>query len=99
MSPNLETIIGFEWDAGNESKSVHKHSIERQEAEQVFASRPLVLLDDAAHSQTELRYHAFGKSNAGRLLHVSYTIRGNRIRVISARPMNRRERRFFESQN
>src|SRR5437016_3043001 len=99
MPPSLETIVGFQWDAGNDTKSVEKHSVERHEVEQVFANRPLLLLDDVAHSQKELRYHAFGKTHAGRLLQISFTIRGNCIRVISARSMNRRERKVYESQN
>jgi hypothetical protein len=97
--PDLENITGFEWDAGNEAKSAQKYSVERSEAEEVFLNQPLVLLDDAAHSRDEPRYRAFGKTKAGRWLQVSYTIRGNLIRVISARPMNRRERKVFESKS
>jgi len=99
MPPDLKEIVGFDWDAGNETKSVVKHDVAVEEAEQIFSNQPLLLLDDAAHSQKELRSHAFGKTNAGRLLRVTFTILRNLIRVISTRTMNRRERKFYESKS
>ena len=99
MPLDLEKVIGFQWDAGNETKSVDRHSVSRREAEEAFADQRLRLVEDAAHSKSELRYHAFGETKEGRLLQVSFTIRGNLIRVISARSMNRRERKMYESQN
>lgn len=99
MPPDLKEIVGFDWDAGNETKSVVKHDVAVEEAEQIFSNQPLLLLDDAAHSQKELRSHAFGITNAGRLLRVTFTIRRNLIRVISTRTMNRRERKFYESKS
>jgi uncharacterized DUF497 family protein len=99
VPPDLKKIIGFEWDAGNETKSVIKHDVAVEESEQIFANQPLLLLDDLAHSEKELRYHAFGKTNSERLLRVTFTIRDNLVRVISARPMNRRERKMYESQS
>ena len=97
MPPDLKDIVGFEWDAGNETKSAIKHDVAVEEAEQVFSNQPLLLLDDPAHSQKELRYHAFGKTNADRLLRVTFTIRRELVRVISVRAMNRREGKFYES--
>ena len=99
MPPDLKEVVGFIWDAGNEAKSAVKHDVAVEEAEQVFSNQPLLLLDDTAHSQKELRYHAFGRTNADRLLRATFTIRQNRIRVISVRAMNRRERKFYESQS
>ena len=62
----------------------------------MFFSYPLLLVEDRKHSQTEPRYHALGKSTEGRLLHVSFTVRGGtRIRVISARPMHWKERTIY----
>lgn len=91
-------IVGFEWDAGNERKSVDKHGVSGGEAEQVFFNEPLFILADDKHSSDELRLHALGRTDAERLLHVTFTLRqdGTRIRVISARDMSRRERIFYE---
>jgi uncharacterized DUF497 family protein len=94
---NFDRIAGFDWDAGNERKSVNKHDVSRAETEQAFVNRPLLLMDDGGHSDTELRYHAYGQTNNGRLLQVSFTLRANNtlIRVISARPMSARERKRY----
>ena len=56
------------------------------------------MLTDLKHSQTEARYHALGKTNSGRLLHITFTLRteGKLIRVISARDMHRKERNVYE---
>jgi uncharacterized DUF497 family protein len=91
-------VTGFDWDAGNERKSVEKHAVSRFEAEQVFFNQPLVVLADQKHSQDELRYHALGKSEKARLLHITFTLRSNNalIRVISARDMHRKERNIYE---
>lgn len=86
----------FQWDQGNARKSVKKHDVSQGEAEQVFFNQPLLLLEDRAHSQTEPRFHALGKTESGRRLHITFTIRGQYIRVISARPMHRKERKFYE---
>ena len=55
----------------------------------------LVVLGDVAHSSREARYFAFGRTDGGRLLTVVFTVRGQLLRVISARPMSRRERRGY----
>jgi uncharacterized DUF497 family protein len=91
---NLERVIGFDWDAGNERKSVDKHDVSQSEAEQLFFNEPLLMVDDVRHSQTEPRLHALGRSDTGRLLHVTFTLRreATLIRVISARDMSRKER-------
>jgi uncharacterized DUF497 family protein len=90
---------GFDWDAGNSAKNFDKHHVLRSEAEEVFQNRPLLLLDDRTHSQTEVRAKAFGKTNSGRLLTVSFTLREKLIRVISARSMHRKERTRYGKEN
>ena len=94
---NLSAIVGFEWDAGNERKN-EKHGVSTAEAEQIFFSAPLLLLDDAAHSQDEARFHALGQTDEGRQLHISFTLRqtGALIRVISARDMHKKERSIYD---
>lgn len=93
-------IIGFEWDAGNERKN-EKHGVTMVETEQVFFNAPLLLLEDAAHSQNELRIHALGRTDAARALHITFTLRksGQLIRVISARDMHRKERAIYDQAN
>jgi len=90
-------LTGFEWDAGNARKN-EKHGVSMAEAEQVFFNHPLLVLEDPAHSAREPRFHALGKTDEQRLLHVTFTLRedGERIRIISARSMHRKERRFYE---
>ena len=94
---DLSAIIGFEWDAGNQRKN-DKHAVSMAEAEQVFFNAPLLLLDDVAHSQAEIRFHALGQTDDGRWMHITFTLRrsGELIRVISARDMHRKERGVYD---
>lgn len=94
MTIDFAAIVGFDWDRGNERKSVEKHAVSQAEAEEAFFNRPLLAMPDAAHSRTEPRFHLLGTTNAGRCLHVTFTLRGDGtlIRVISARDMSRKER-------
>lgn len=91
-------IRGFDWDDGNSRKSTEKHGVIQSEAEQIFFNQPLLLLDDSAHSHEEARYHALGRTDDDRQLHVTFTLRakGTLIWVISARDMNRKERTVYE---
>jgi hypothetical protein len=90
-------VTGFDWDEGNARKSADKHWVSQGEAEQIFFNEPLLLLPDRKHSDKEQRFHALGKTEDGRLLHVTFTLRdsGKLIRVISARNMHRKERVFY----
>ncbi len=94
---DLSKISGFDWNDGNSLKNA-KHSVSMAESEQVFFNAPLLLLTDVKHSQQELRFHALGKTDADRLLHITFTLRdqGKNIRVISARDMHRKERTIYE---
>ena len=87
---------GFQWDEGNSEKNWTRHRVTRTECEQVFFHRPLLVAEDEGHSQRESRYYALGRTDTGRRLFVVFTIRSNLVRVISARDMNRRERRVYE---
>ncbi|HSG39355.1 MAG TPA: BrnT family toxin [Thermoanaerobaculia bacterium] len=86
----------FEWDAGNAEKNWERHRVSQTECEQVFFNRPLVVHEDDLHSGEEIRHFALGHSDIGRLLFVVFTLRGERVRVISARDMTRRERKEYE---
>ena len=91
-------IEGFDWDEGNSRKSVDKHGVGQTEAEQVFLNEPLLVVEDWQHGGQEIRFHALGRTDARRLLHVTFTLRraSSLIRVISARPMHRKERAVYE---
>ena len=91
-------ITGFEWDEGNSRKNEEKHGVSQSEAEQIFFNEPLLVVGDGKHSQQEARYHALGKTDDARLLHVTFTLRGSgtQIRIISARDMHRKERAIYE---
>lgn len=98
---DLAKISGFNWDAGNVRKNEDKHDVSTAEAEQVFFNTPLILLEDMAHSTQEVRIHSLGKTDEGRALHITFTIRkaGTLIRVISARDMHRKERAIYDQAN
>jgi uncharacterized protein len=97
---DLSKITGFNWDDGNTRKN-EKHGVSMAEAEQIFFNSPLLLLEDAAHSQQEPRIHALGKTDDGRALHITLTLRQSAllIRVISARDMHRKERAIYDQAN
>ncbi len=90
-------IEGFDWDDGNARKSDEKHTVSQAEAEQAFFNEPLLVLKDRAHSQDEPRWHALGRTDDGRRLHISFTLRGDGtlLRVISARDQSRNERTAY----
>lgn len=90
----------FDWDDGNSRKSLEKHGVNQQEAEQVFVDPRVLVLVDEKHSADEPRFHAFGKTMTGRLLQVTFTLRQNEtlIRVISSRNMSRKEKVRYEQE-
>jgi len=90
----LHDISGFEWDDGNSDKNYKKHKVSDKEAEEVFNSQPFIVLRTAY--LTEERFQLFGKSGS-RFLTIVYTIRSNRVRVISAREMSKKEREFYDN--
>jgi len=96
MENEFANFVGFQWDRGNIDKNPIKHNVENWECEQIFFNRPLLILDDPKHSISEKRLAAFGRTDAGRLLVVVFTRKGDLLRVISARDMNKKERRFYE---
>ena len=91
---DLGRLTGFQWDRGNDRKSVDKHGVSWAEAEQVFFNEPLLIAADPRHGGGGERFHALGHTDDGRVLHVTFTPRdnGRLIRVISARTASRKER-------
>ena len=93
----LTECAGFDWDEGNLVKNWERRRVSASECEQIFFNRPLVTAADPRHSAQEARFYALGHSDAGRRLFVVFTVRERRIRVISARDMNRKEREVYET--
>ena len=95
---DLDQITGFDCDDGNRRKNADKHDVSQAEAESIFFNDPLIVVEDAKHSEAERRFNALGKTTQNRWLHVTFTLRQNAtmIRVISARDMHRKERRVYE---
>jgi uncharacterized DUF497 family protein len=95
---DFDSVVGFEWDAGNERKSEVKHGVTQVEAEEIFFNQPLLVSADDKHSDEERRYMALGKTNQARALTLIFTLRrdGAPIRVISARDQHRKERQLYE---
>ena len=94
----LRRIKGFQWDQGNSGKNEGKHGVTDRESEEIFFNKPLVIARSIKGSP-EVRYAALGKTYGSRLLAVVFTIRTNKIRVISARPMSRSERELYEEES
>lgn len=98
--PSVELVvrglIGFEWDAANWRKSELKHGVAAAEAQEALLNRP-VCEADARHSDSDQRYIALGVTNGGRPLFVAFTNRKNRVCIISARPMSRKERAIHDA--
>ena len=93
---DLKKITGFEWDQGNIDKSYQKHGITPNEAEEAFVDKDILLLEDIKHSQKELRFEAIGRIIKGDILFLAFTARGDKIRIISVRKANKKERRRYE---
>ena len=88
-------LAGFDWDRGNAEKSWARHAVTRNEAEEVFFHEPVLLAEDDKHSTQEPRYLVLGRTAADRRLAVIFTVRRDLVRVISARPMSRKERTLY----
>ena len=95
MNELLQQCTGFNWDEGNSQKNWILHKVSRSECEQIFFNEPLVIADDEKHSQSEKRWYLLGQTDSGRMLFIVFTLRGELIRVISARDMHKKERSIF----
>lgn len=86
----------FEWDKGNSGKN-KKHGVSDEESEEIFSDSNKAKYPDPKHSNTEPRYVLTGQTRNRRQLFIIYTIRKNRIRIISARDLNKKkERHLYE---
>lgn len=96
---DLSKIEGFDWDKGNIDKNLKKHNVVSEESEEVFSNSSYIS-EDIEHSKLEKRFQVLGRTNKERLLFISFTVRKVdqklKIRVISARDMNRKEEVMYE---
>ena len=89
-------MLTFEWDANKARANLAKHQVSFREATTVFGDPVSLTIPDPAHSQAESRFIILGQSHLGRILVVAHTERGDNVRIISARPASRRERKNYE---
>jgi uncharacterized DUF497 family protein len=97
ISDLLLKCTGFEWDRHNSEKIKARHNVTPVECEQVFFNIPVVSGDDEKHSEKENRFYVLGQTDSGRLLFLVFTVRRDKVRIISARDMNRKERRAYQT--
>lgn len=90
-------LSGFDWDEGNREKNWIKHKVDYKESEEIFFNKPLFIDEDVRHSSKEKRFEALGQTNRGRELFVAFTVRDNKIRIISARDQDSKERKKYEN--
>ena len=86
----------FVWDPGKAAANLTKHHIDFREGATVFDDLLSTAFPDADHSISERRFLIVGASARGRVLVVAYTEQAEIVRIISARPATRRERRFYK---
>lgn len=91
-----DNLVEFEWDKGNIDKSYKKHCITANQTEEIFLDENLRVLPDVKHSQKEERLIAIGKNLTKKLLFIIFTRRDKKVRIISARAANMKERRHYE---
>jgi uncharacterized DUF497 family protein len=94
----LNKPIEFEWDKGNSGKNWTRHQVIDQECEEAFFDNGKKMLRDVLHSGKEERYMLLGKTKQQRLLFIVFTIRGVKVRVISARDINKKENKLYHGQ-
>jgi uncharacterized DUF497 family protein len=89
--------VNFEWEEAKAAANLRKHKVSFEEASTVFEDNLSLTGRDPDHSLGERRFVTFGVSAKNRVLVVSHTERNDKIRIISARPATRTERKIYES--
>ena len=90
--------LEFEWGAGNREKNFLKHGVANIECEEVFFDSHKRILKEifcVGGIQHEKRYIMMGRTKEKRALYIVFTLRRGKVRVISARDLNRKERRLL----
>lgn len=94
----LKEPYEFLWDKGNSNKNFIKHRVTNTECEEVFLDNNKVIFEDTNHSTKEKRFILLGQTKKHRLLFVVFTIRKSKLRIISARDFNKKERMLYEKE-
>lgn len=91
-------MVEFEWDSAKASTNLRKHRVSFGEASTVFHDPLAITIFDPEHSRQEDRYITIGPSATSRLLMVAHTDREGRVRIITSRELNRKERKAYEDE-
>ena len=91
--------MNFEWDPLKAVRNARKHGVSFHEAATVFGDPLAVTFQDPDHSVEEQRFITIGTSNAGNLLIIAHTDRGQSIRIINARKTTQAEQKQYEQEN
>jgi uncharacterized DUF497 family protein len=86
----------FQWDKGNKNKNWLKHKVTNKECEEAFFDKNKKIIKDEIHSGREKRFIILGKTKEKTLLFIVFTLRGKKLRIISARKINKKEVRLYE---
>ena len=92
----IKEPLEFQWDKGNIGKNQKKHGVGENEAEEPFFDKKRKTFRDRVHSGKEERFRVIGKTKAGKLLFIAFTVRSKKVRIISARDVNRKEVSLYE---
>ncbi|MBU0535258.1 MAG: BrnT family toxin [Patescibacteria group bacterium] len=91
----LSSPIEFQWDKGNIDKNLKGHDVANEEIEEVFFGHRIKVVKDMFHSGKEERYLLIGKTLFDRVLFIVFTLRNNKVRVISASDLNKKEEGLY----
>jgi uncharacterized protein len=94
----VSMLLRFEWDEQKAAENLRKHGVSFRESRAAFTDENHVELFDESHSEDEGRFSVVGFSEKARLVRVTYTARGNNVRIITARPATKKERKYYENQ-
>ena len=87
----------FEWDDGNSTKSLRKHGVPDVDVESLFDLKQGVPLGRQVSPKVdEERLCVVGPAASGAFISVVFTLRSGRVRPISSRPANKKERRLYD---
>lgn len=87
--------LEFGWDLGNRGKNWALHQVTDEESEEAFFDPRKRTLKDVVHSKDEERYILLGKTKKNRSLYIVFTVRRAKVRIISVRDINKKERILY----
>ncbi len=95
VNVEISEPVEFDWDEWNITKNLKKHRVVQDEMEQIFTDPGKRIFRDIFHSRKEDRYIIIGMTDKHRVLYGVFTLRKKRVRIISARDLNRKERNLY----